>query len=142
MLVPQAVPHTDLALKDSVSVEPTGQARTAAISWSLLMVMRKTTSMLTNASIIAPKEECASLVCASARRVGQASHATWQLSVWRIAIILQGPALLAHVSVQQASSDLAVVTKNVQEDVSVMDNVIQASVIVRRVGQVALARTR
>jgi hypothetical protein len=105
------------------------------------MLTLKTKSMRTNASMIVPKEECVSLVCANVRRVGQASRATWQLSVQPIATTRQGAALLAHVSVPLASLGLPVMTRNVQGIVLVMEVVIPAPVIARRAGQVAPART-
>jgi hypothetical protein len=134
MLAPLAVHHMDLALRDSVSVGLIGQARTAVISWSLPMVMQKTTLRLINASMIAPKEGCASLGSVSVRRVGQASHAMWQPSVQRIATTLRAPALSVRASVQLASLDLPVVTKNVQRIVLVMEIVLLAPVVVLRAG--------
>jgi hypothetical protein len=73
MLAPWVAPHMDLVLRDSVSATVIGQARTAVISWSLPMRMMMTT-WLTSVSMIAPREEFASLVYVSARTVGQACH--------------------------------------------------------------------
>jgi len=142
MLVPLAVLHMDLALRDSVNVEVIGQARTAVTSWSLPMVMRRMTWRLTSASTTAPKEELALLVCASAKRVGQESHAMWQPNAKRTATILQVPAQLGRASVRLASLGQPVLTSTVRVIVSVMAAVFQAPAIVRRAGQVAPVRTK